>query len=112
MGVKSCETAWSWLHRIYLSLGSGVYCKGERQRRRRIMSKEELETAVLSLPAEERARLAHTLIVSIDDDPAAGVEEAWLLEVDRRAEEVVRGEVELVPGDEVFRKAFAKRRKK
>jgi putative addiction module component (TIGR02574 family) len=76
------------------------------------MSKEELETAVLSLPAEERARLAHTLIVSIDDDPAAGVEEAWLREVDRRAEEVMRGEVELVPGDEVFRKAFAKRRKK
>jgi putative addiction module component (TIGR02574 family) len=99
-------------HPIYLSLGRGVYCKDERPRRRRIVSKEELETAALSLPAEERASLAHALIVSIDDDPAAGLEEAWIREVDRRAEEVIRGEVELVPGDEVFRKAFARRRKK
>jgi putative addiction module component (TIGR02574 family) len=105
-------TAWTPWHRIYLSLGRGVYCKDERPRRRRIVSKEELETAALSLPAEERASLAHALIVSIDDDPAAGLEEAWIREVDRRAEEVIRGEVELVPGDEVFRKAFARRRKK
>lgn len=75
------------------------------------MSKEELETAVLSLPIEERASLAHKLIASIDDTPSATVEEAWVREGDRRAEEVMRGEVELIPGDEVFRKAFAKRRR-
>jgi putative addiction module component (TIGR02574 family) len=72
------------------------------------MSREELEKAVMSLPVEERASLAHKLIASIDDDPTVEAEEAWMREVDRRAEEVLRGEVELVPGDEVFRKAYAR----
>jgi putative addiction module component (TIGR02574 family) len=76
------------------------------------VSKEELEMAVLSLPVEERASLAHKLIASIDADPTDEIEEAWIREVDRRAEEVMKGAVELVPGDEVFRKAFAKRRRK
>ena len=76
------------------------------------MSREELETALMNLSAEERASLAHKLIASIDDDPTTEVEEAWMQEADRRAEEVKRGEVELVPGDEVFRKAFARRRRK
>lgn len=76
------------------------------------MSREELETAVLNLPAEDRASLAHALIVSIDDDPVAGLEEAWIREVDRRAEEIMKGDVELMPGEKVFREAFAKRRKK
>jgi len=76
------------------------------------MSKEELETAVLNLPVEERASLAHKLIVSIDGTPTDSVEDAWIREADRRAEQVLRGEVELVPGDEVFRRAFARRRRK
>jgi hypothetical protein len=50
----------------------------------------------------------HKLIASIDDDPTVEAEEAWMREVDRRAEEVLRGEVELVPGDGVFRKAYAR----
>jgi putative addiction module component (TIGR02574 family) len=70
--------------------------------------KEELETAVMSLPLEERAGLAHKLIASIDAAPTVEVEEAWMREVDRRAEEVLGDEVELVPGDEVFRKAYAR----
>jgi putative addiction module component (TIGR02574 family) len=76
------------------------------------MSKEELETALMSLPAEERASLARKLIASIDAEATTEIEEAWIREVDRRAEEVMRGEVELVPGDEVFRKAFARRKRK
>ncbi|HUF29800.1 MAG TPA: addiction module protein [Gemmatimonadaceae bacterium] len=76
------------------------------------MSKEDLETAVLNLPVEDRASLAHKLIASIDAAPTDSVEEAWMREVDRRAEQVIRGEIELVPGDEVFRKAFARRRQK
>jgi hypothetical protein len=48
----------------------------------------------------------------IDDGRAAELEDAWIREVDRRAGEVIAGEVELVPGDEVFPKAFARRRMK
>ncbi|TVP53530.1 MAG: hypothetical protein EA351_15040 [Gemmatimonadales bacterium] len=80
--------------------------------RRIAMSNEELETALMSLSVEERASLAHRLIASIDDDPTREIEEAWSRDVDRRAEEVMTGEVELVPGEEVFRKAFARRRRK
>ncbi len=76
------------------------------------MSSDELEAVALSLPVEQRARLAHKLIASIDDEPAGQIEEAWIQEVDRRAEEVLNREVETVPGDEVFRKAFAKRPRK
>jgi putative addiction module component (TIGR02574 family) len=75
------------------------------------MSKEELEAAALSLSPGERASLAHKLIASIDHDPTGEIEEAWLREVDRRAEDVTKGEVDLVQGDEVFRKAFARRHK-
>lgn len=75
------------------------------------MSIDELETQVLSLPAEERARLAHTIIASIEDRSDGDVEEAWIREIDRRAEQIMRGEVELVPGDEVFRKAFERLRR-
>jgi putative addiction module component (TIGR02574 family) len=76
------------------------------------MSREELEIAVLSLPADERASLAHKLIASIDDEPTGELEESWVREVDRRAEEVIRGEVELVSGEKVFRKALESRRRK
>jgi putative addiction module component (TIGR02574 family) len=76
------------------------------------MSKEELEAAVLGLPADERASLAHKLIASIDDDATGELEESWVREVDRRAEEVMRDEVDLVSGEEVFRKAFERRRQK
>ena len=76
------------------------------------MSKEELEIAVMNLPVEERASLAHKLIASIDGTPTDSIEEEWTREADRRAEQVMRGEVELVPGEEVFRKALARRRKK
>lgn len=76
------------------------------------MSKEELESAVMCLRAEDRARLAHRLIASIDHDPTGDIEAAWVRAADRRAEDVISGAVEPVPGDEVFRKAFAKRKKK
>jgi putative addiction module component (TIGR02574 family) len=76
------------------------------------MSKEELEIAVLSLPVEDRASLAHKLIASIDDTPAVSVEEEWIQEADRRAAQVMSGEVEVIAGEEVFRKAFERRRQK
>ncbi len=76
------------------------------------MSKEELETAVLNLPVEERASLVHKLIASLDTPPNPATEEAWIREAEQRAEEVTRGTVDLVDGDEVFRKAYARRPQK
>jgi putative addiction module component (TIGR02574 family) len=64
---------------------------------------EELELAVLSLPAGDRARLARRLIESLDQD--ADVEAAWDEEIARRVARIEAGEAEFVPAEEVFAEA-------
>lgn len=70
------------------------------------MSKDvlyELEAAVLSLPKGERARLAERLIASLDEDPE--VEEAWAAEIKRRLDGIDRGEIEMIPAEDVLAEA-------
>lgn len=64
---------------------------------------EDLELAVLSLPAGDRARLAKRLIESLDQDPE--VEAAWEREIARRVSRIESGEATLIPADEVFSEA-------
>jgi len=71
------------------------------------MTRKELEDEALRLPADERARLAQKLILSLDDLSSAELDEAWLAEADRRARELDRGEVQPISADEVRRKARA-----
>lgn len=60
----------------------------------------ELEAEVLSLPAADRARLLERLLESFDHD--SKVEEAWLDEALRREQEVLAGQVAMVPGREAL----------
>lgn len=54
--------------------------------------------ATLKLDPEERAHIAHELIVSLDDGPTEeGVEAAWEQELERRAGEIDSGAVKLEP---------------
>jgi putative addiction module component (TIGR02574 family) len=62
-----------------------------------------LEAAALALPREERAQLARRLIESLDDDPQ--VEEAWAIEIQRRLDAIDRGEVEMIPAEQVLAEA-------
>jgi len=62
----------------------------------------ELKERASQLSEVERAELALALIESLDGPADADVEEAWRIEVDRRIGEIERGEVQLIPGDEVF----------
>ena len=71
---------------------------------------EDLEAAVLQLPEEGRARLAKTLIQSLEDSPEDSTEQIWFEEADRRYQEIRRGEVEAQDSDEVLREARARRR--
>lgn len=66
----------------------------------------EIEQELLSLPQAERARLAHRLIVSLDEDvpPDEGVEAAWIEEVKRRDAEIERGDAQLIPAEEAMRR--------
>ena len=75
---------------------------------------EKLEAHVLELPLRERARLAHRLLVSLDEeseeDPAE-VERAWAEEIRRRVDELDAGTAELIPADEVFAELRARPRR-
>ncbi len=64
----------------------------------------ELKEKAAQLSEAERAELALALIESLDGPPdsAADLEEAWRVEIDRRVGEIERGEVELIPGEEVL----------
>jgi putative addiction module component (TIGR02574 family) len=67
------------------------------------ISLDDLKRDAAQLSETERAALALSLIESLEawgDDSDA--EEAWRLEIERRVDEVERGEIELIPGDDVL----------
>jgi putative addiction module component (TIGR02574 family) len=57
--------------------------------------------AALSLPETDRARLANQLLDSlvVPDEQA---DDAWRMEIERRAREVIEGKVELLDYDDVM----------
>jgi hypothetical protein len=71
------------------------------------MDFENIEKQALSLNAQQRARLAHELLDSIDNLSPQEIRELWLDEAERRAREIDGGAAALVSGDEVARKARA-----
>ena len=66
-----------------------------------------LEHEALSLPPEDRAKLAQKLLLSLDTLSEEESEQAWLIEADRRAREIDSGDVQPISADEVRRKARA-----
>lgn len=62
----------------------------------------ELKQKAAQLSESERAELALALLESLDGEMDIGVDEAWRVEIERRIAEIDRGEVQLIPGDEVF----------
>ena len=62
----------------------------------------EMKEKAAQLSEAERAELALSLIESLDGPADPGVEEAWRVEIERRVGQIERGEVQLIPGDEVF----------
>lgn len=61
-----------------------------------------LQTA-LALPHDDRVEIAESLILSLDDESAAEIEAAWATEIQRRLESIDRGEVKMIPMEEVNR---------
>ena len=64
------------------------------------MSADELRQAALMLPREERAKLAHDLLQSLDEPADSDVEAAWVREIERRARELADGSVQPVAWEE------------
>jgi putative addiction module component (TIGR02574 family) len=62
----------------------------------------DLKEKASQLSETERAELALSLIESLDGPADPDVEEAWRIEIERRIGQIERGEVKLIPGEEVF----------
>ena len=71
------------------------------------MERQKIEDEVLRLPKEERVQLIRRLILSLDSPSDEELRADWLHEARRRAEELDQGVVQVVPGEEVMRKARA-----
>jgi len=70
---------------------------------------QKLLEEALTLPADERADLAATLIESIEEAEDEGVEEAWAEEIGRRIQEVESGAVKTIPWSEARLRILALR---
>lgn len=61
---------------------------------------------IFDLPEHARATLAGLLLESLEPPPDPDVEEAWMLEAERRWKEIESGEVKTIPWEEVRAKLF------
>lgn len=58
----------------------------------------------LKLSPNERAEVAEQLIASLDEAPDTDVEHAWQEEIQKRIQQIERGEVKTIPWEEVQRR--------
>ncbi len=67
---------------------------------------KKLREEALELPTKARGKLAHDLLLSIEEDPfepPEEVEKAWAAEIERRVQDVQEGRVKLIPAVEALR---------
>lgn len=63
---------------------------------------EDIENEIRALSTDDRRHLLRELIADLDGDMDQDVEEAWLVEVERRYKDIKEGCAELIPAEEVF----------
>jgi putative addiction module component (TIGR02574 family) len=71
------------------------------------MNIETIRHEALALTPQERAQLAEQLLSSLDTLTEAENEQLWLQEAARRADEIDKGLVQLIPADVVYQEALA-----
>lgn len=71
------------------------------------MNTETIEDTVLHLPPQQRAELAHKLLLSLEEQSEDEIAEAWRVEVLRRSAEIDSGLVDTVSSEEVSAAARA-----
>jgi putative addiction module component (TIGR02574 family) len=65
------------------------------------MKTNALMDEIISLPMEERARMAEALLQSLNPQDDA-ITAAWLSVANQRRKEVASGQVQTIPGEQVF----------
>ncbi|KJV06230.1 addiction module protein [Methylocucumis oryzae] len=68
------------------------------------MNIQVIEQEALRLPIAERARLAETLLASLDTLSTQEIELLWFVEAQRRAKEIDNGTVQLVSAEDMAKK--------
>jgi len=71
----------------------------------------KLADKLLSLPCEDRIYLVDELLKSLNAPSKEEVDKAWAEESERRIDEIESGNVQTIPGEQVFRE-IRKRLKK
>ena len=64
---------------------------------------DKVTDEAMTLPQRERAKLAHALIISMDETQE-DVPAAWDQEIKRRVDEIRSGKVKGIPAEDVFAK--------
>jgi hypothetical protein len=67
----------------------------------------EIEKEALHLPASECAGIAQNPLIKMENLLKIELDQLWLDEAERRVTDIDQGKVQLVPADEVSRKARA-----
>ena len=70
---------------------------------------QEIIEEITSYNATERIKIRTAIIQTLHGQPDQEIEEAWAKEVQRRLKDAENGEVDLIPGEEVLRKAREKK---
>jgi len=65
---------------------------------------EKIIEEALSLPSNERIVLVERLLESLNLPIQVEIDRLWAEEAERRLSQIERGEVDLIPGNEVFAK--------
>lgn len=71
------------------------------------MDLQKIEDEALNLPKAERTQLIQRLVLSLDSPSTEELRADWLAEARRRADELDKGSVQAVAGEDVLRKARA-----
>ena len=62
----------------------------------------KLTQEILSLPCEDRIRIVETILESLNAPDDKNIEHAWAVEAERRIDDLNAGQVQSIPGAEVF----------
>jgi putative addiction module component (TIGR02574 family) len=62
----------------------------------------KLTEEILSLPCEDRIRIVETILESLNAPDDKNIEHAWAVEAERRIDDLNAGQVQSIPGVEVF----------
>jgi len=69
------------------------------------MKTKDLIAEAISLPVEDRAMVVDSLLKSLNP-PESDIDKKWAAVAKRRLAELRSGQVQAIPGDEVFKKIW------